>query len=355
MTLALLLSLAQTVVAGQGEVQLTLERDSVRLGEPLALSVTLSGVPAAARVIFPEFPDTGSLAALGPPTVAERGDALSRTARYEIVAWRLGRVELPRLRVRLLSGSVELSVPLPDTSVYVVSVLPAGADPDTLARKPPADVVGDNWSLAERLAASLLALAALVAAVLYVRRRGRAAPVPIPGPAPAKERALAAITALERSGRAEAGELKGFYSALSQIVREFLAEVDRRWGLDLTTTELMNAVAGDGLDEARILELEALLAEADGVKFTRWRPYPGQAIAALLLARDWVRGFERRFPEPDEKPAGAEAALEALFDLDRLFSESPAERAPGERGPGDGKQGWGGGPEREGSEDEADR
>ena len=61
--------------------------------------------------------------------------------------------------------------------------------------------------------------------------------------------------------------MKGFYSELSLIMREFLAETDRRWGLDLTTLQLMAVVSQDGLAETDVRTLEALLSEADLVKF----------------------------------------------------------------------------------------
>lgn len=331
---------SQAGSTGGVDVRATLERDTTRIGEPLVLTVTLLSVPDNADVVFPILPDSGHLVALGLPQAVASENPSMRAARYELVAWKDGVVELPGGNVIVTLDATELAVPLPDLTVYVASVLPDDADPDTLAWKPAADVVGANWSLQEKLAAAGLVVGLLLAAFVYIRRLGRSTPVPVPAQQPAREKALTALHVLERCGLVEAGEMKGFFSALSQILREFLADTEQIWGLDLTTLQLIAAVSNDGIEEADLHTLELLLTEADLVKFARFRPSSADATAALNATRDWIDGFERILPEPEaeseefEGPVVAEGESDAAFEeLERIFAEA----AEGDEGEGEGR------------------
>lgn len=313
----------QSGLPGGIEVSAALERDSVRVGEPLTLTVSLRPVPATAEVQFPELPDSGQLIALGPPRVVAL-EAETRSARYELVAWDVGELMVPVGNVRVKIDGAELTIPFPDLAVRVVSVLPSDADVETIAWRPPADVLGGNWSLAEKIAAAALLLAALGGTLLYLRRRGRATPVPQPEPIAPRERALTGLDVLARCGLIEAGELKGFYSELSLIMRLFLAETEKDWGLDLTTLQLMALVGQDGIAETDVRTLEALLSEADLVKFARLRPSATEAAAALKTARAWIDGLEPLEPQPEIEVGGDAEPLEGgaedvLADLEAVF------------------------------------
>ena len=104
---------------------------------------------------------------------------------------------------------------------------------------------------------------------------------------------------IAQSGLIEAGELKGFYSALSFVLRQFLADSEEEWSLDLTTGEVVGTVASDGVTDQAVAMLGVLLIEADTVKFARRRPSQDRAAWALDAARDWVADFERVELEPE--------------------------------------------------------
>jgi hypothetical protein len=315
------------------QVQAAVSHDSVRIGEPLTLMVTVSGLVGSADVAFPALPDSGAITALGPPSLlADRG---GRSARYELAAWDLGDLTLPPADIRVVTDAAELRIPLPGVTVHVVSVLPADADIDTLAWKPPSDVLGPNWSTGEKLAVLGLAMALALATFLYLRRRGEVQPVPVPQARSARAMALEALERLEASGMIEAGELKGFFSALSHILRGFLVGTDRAWGLDLTTAELMALVGMDGVPETQVRSLGGLLDRADMVKFARQRPSRAQAGRALDAAKHWLTSFQRAVPEPapqEPEAVGGEEAVElefeALTDLDTMFAEETVIEEP---------------------------
>ncbi|MGD8867636.1 MAG: hypothetical protein PVI01_08390 [Gemmatimonadales bacterium] len=325
LSFAILALSAQLPIAAGGamEASARLERDSVEVGVPVVLTVTLSPVPPAAVVLFPELPDSGRLVALAPPrTVPVETEA--RSARYELVAWETGDLKIPGAGIRIVVDEAELTIPFPEVTLHVASVLPGDADVEAIAWRPPADVVGANWSTVEIAAAATLLLALLIGAFLYLRRRGRGTAVPLPTPMAPRERALVGLDLLSRYGLIEAGELKGFYSALSLIMRRFLAETEERWGLDLTTRQLVWRVGEDGVTESDVRALEALLSQADLVKFAGLRPAANEASAALKLARGWLEDFERIERPPDLSPAEVadtlgDSAEDVLAEFDEVF------------------------------------
>ena len=330
---AMALALQDSASLAEPEVQAVVEPDSLTIGDPFTLTLSVSGV-SAGHVRFPQFPDTGIIIASGPPQ--EIGDQAGgpRLAVYELTAWRVGELLLPAAEIIIEQGGVERAIPLPGVSVRVTSVLPAEADPDTLALKPALGVLGGNWSTAEKLAGAGLALAVLLALSVYLRRRNAAAQVmPRPPAKPPRQRALEALEALAASGLIEVGEYRGFYSVLAMILRVFIAESYPAWGLDMTSSELLAVAMSDGMDEGAREALRRLLGEADLVKFARHRAPAERAIEALEVTRGWVIEFEPpelEEPEPEEATVLFETAedevvygdseageLEAFLGLDR--------------------------------------
>lgn len=281
------------------QVRATVAPDSVLIGQRLTLRVTVSGLGADGAVELPALADSGVITALSPPLVLGDRDDGVWSARYELAAWDLGVLALPGGSVRVVTDSGEMLIPLPEMTVTVVSVLPEEADLDTLPWQPPADVVGGNWSLAEKLAGALVALALLTAAVFYLRRRGASQPLPVPSGKDPRERALEALDSLAGSGLAEGGEMKAFYSALSQIIREFIAGSRAEWGLDLTTSELRAALAEYGVAGTDVQVAGELLETSDSVKFARTRPKVSYALDDLQVARRWIADFESPILVPE--------------------------------------------------------
>lgn len=345
-SLALLAAVGQGTTVGQQAVvgaSARTEPDTALLGQPVELTVTLTDLPRGAEIIYPQLPDSGIVTALSPPRPLER-EGLSRTVRYRVVGWALGDLQVTLDDIIVVTPAAELRVPGPTTVIHVRSTLPEGADPDTLAWRPASGVVGPNWSLGEKAAAVLLALAILAAVVAYARRRAAPTPVPVPPARPPHQRALEALERLEASGLLAAGEFKAFYSEIAEVLRRFLVETDARWGLDLTTMELLPTVANGGVGGKRLAWLGGILSAADMVKFARKDTTRQRAARLLDSARLWIREFQRLpaiapgpalaepgEPMPDLSTDVTTLMAEFFAELDEASLEEPM---PGQEGPG---------------------
>ncbi|HEX2166888.1 MAG TPA: DUF4381 family protein [Longimicrobiales bacterium] len=231
------------------------------------------------------------------------GGGRSVTVMYPLAAWRPGTYELPPVALRIVDGQRDTTLHVSLPTFEVTSVLPA--DTSGIEAQPPKDVLGANrlwWPI-------LLALliAALIAAALYMwwkRRRGAEEPVVFTPAVPPLDVALAQLAALRREGLIERGEFREFYARLTETLRHYVAAVDPRWSVDLTTSELAMRLRADvGMQDA--LELTRILGAADMVKFARATTTRDNASGDLDAARRWVEQFHVQ-PEPapaDEREA----------------------------------------------------
>jgi hypothetical protein len=163
----------------------------------------------------------------------------------------------------------------------------------------------DRRAAYRRSSGPLLVAGALVASIamlaVLLRRRRRAAPptagTPVGLPAPTRPRpvardpydaALARLAQLDRDGGAPPHHVDRHYAAVAETLRRYLAEAHGVPAPERTTGELMRVLPRMLGEAGRRERLEALLGEADLVKFARVRPdartaerFAGQARALL--------------------------------------------------------------------------
>ncbi len=182
-------------------------------------------------------------------------------------------------------------------------VLPAPAvQVDGLAPRPPAGVLGGDWSAWLFLAGTLFLVAAAIG-VWWWSRRGRADD-PEPGsgasdPRSARETALAELERIRGEGWHRNGRMTRFYTASTDVLRSFHAQVEPPLHPSLTSRELIRALRareGDervaGTTRAETTELGALadaVTRAERVKFGVHRPDPEDAERDWRSIRHWIR------------------------------------------------------------------
>jgi hypothetical protein len=315
---ALLLVCTAGGAAGQGgspyRVNSAVVPQTITVGDVFQAAVRIE-LPSGTAVAFadslalPANVETAGRRVIQVDTTAE--GRIAFTAAYPLTAWRPGDVTLPvtRLVVRSPPGDRPqqqttqrddtISVTFP--AFDIESVLPG--DTTGIEPKPAKDVLGANRVWWPFLVAGALLLALLFA--LYVWRKRRR-PVMVVAPAavvPPRDRALAALEAARASGMVERGELKGFYTTVTDAVRAYVQALDGRWGRELTTSELAGRMSGTGIG-ADALSLIGLLGSADLVKFARRQPPPTEAYAEWGAARRFVESFD--WPPPPAAPPVAE-------------------------------------------------
>ena len=218
-------------------------------------------------------------------TPRDLGDGhLRREYILHVAAYEPGTHQIPSLEITYLSAGGEVRVvTTAPIDVKIASLLGNADDPKLKDIAPPVRVLEPVvWPI--YVAAALAGLLLLILGVLAIRarlaRRAAAAAAAAP-PRPAHEVALAKLDALRAEQLIERELWKPFHFAVSEIIREYLGARFEFDSLEMTTTELLDALLARGCpgpDRATISEWSGA---CDLVKFAKYVPTREEAQAVL--------------------------------------------------------------------------
>ncbi len=278
------LLLAPLAAADGPRLEVTLDRDETRVGDPVAYTLRVAGAEGR-EVVFPD-PADGKIGDFEINSAAEAaGEDGAREKRYLLQGFDPGSFTLPVPEVTIReAGGEETVLTGPPLAIEVVSVLdPDEENPDIRDLKDPAGLPRSYlWLLYPALALLAAAGAGYLAYRKFFRRK-KPAPPP-PPPKPAHQVALEELEQIRRKDLPGRGLVKEYYSRVSDAVRRYL---ENRFGLrapERTTEEFLQEMAttshltGDQQDL-----VAAFLAESDLVKFARYGP-SGREIAGVFAA-----------------------------------------------------------------------
>ncbi len=243
---------------------------TITVGDPVRYEITVTH-PAGSQVTLPAVRgNTGALEVLDYAVTTGSAEDGRPTATHvlTLAAYTVGGDTLPPQRVEVRTGT--------DTAAHVLYTPPTVLTVEATTPPEARDIadIHDGERLPRAFPWWIPLAAALVAGAAWGMRRWRARralrPLP-PAPAPraptAAETALARLDALARDGLVLPGGARGFAFALSEILREYLAN---RYGVDAleaTTPELLERVSRTTLTPAQQAWLRDACEGLDGVKF----------------------------------------------------------------------------------------
>lgn len=307
------------VLQGQSPVQLDSQVDpaQVTVGDLIRLTLTVTAAPGL-EVDLPEpAPDLGEFEVLGHEAagpVEEDGNRIW-TVVYTLALYETGSFEVPPVTVGYRGEGVDAgSVRTQEHSVRVESTL-SDDSKDILDIKGPLEIPRSLWSLWPWLAAALV-LAALI--FLYLRRKGGEAPSAVARKPrlPPYDEAYQALCRLRDSGLLEEGQLKPYFTRLSEIIRRYL---ERRYPIktmESTTTQVLDQLRKMALALDQQQLFRDFLPCCDLVKFAKYAPPVPEQERVTRLA---FRILEVTRPAEPDLPAASE------------FTPEAAERQPRDR------------------------
>jgi hypothetical protein len=240
----------------------TIDRDSITVGDVVRLVVRVRA-PLGATINFPAAVDSlGAVQALEPPVVSNGADsatAADRIATYRMAAWDVGKQQIKLGDVLVQTDDSERRVALTLPAVFVKTVLPA----DTTLRVPkPARPLLDVsppipwWWWAIAVAAALL----LSLGAWWWARRHRDAETGDP-----YADANSAFARVEKLRLLDAGEHGRYASLMTDVLRRYLAQRFETMPLSHTSQELLTAARKT--TTISVDALQQLLNDVDPVKF----------------------------------------------------------------------------------------
>jgi hypothetical protein len=191
------------------------------------------------------------------------------------------------------------SIKTPDLTVTIVEVPPGPKDKGDI--RGIKGVIGPTawspwwWVLAIFLVSGLCSF------LWRKRQRVLAGPPPAP-PVPADITAMEKLQRLAESDWLTAGKIKEYYSAISDILREYLETGFHTSALERTTSEILRDLRKTAsITTERQVELHELLESCDLVKFAKFRPDAAEGTAAHAAAVKFVELTRAILRKDDEE------------------------------------------------------
>jgi hypothetical protein len=270
----LLLLLSTAVFAQQKQVVTSIDTTKNKIGAEFKLSIKTT-VDTSSKVIFPKLKNFGALEVIQSYPI----DTVKMDGRYELIKkygltqFDSGRYVVPSIRIFINSKPF-----LTDSLLVEV----ANVQVDTLKQKmfdikdiAPADnPIGDWWKYL-----LIIALIAGIGAFIYwfIKKRQEKKlqeeiyKTPI-------EKATTLLDTLEKKELWQKGEVKAYYSELTDIARNYIEEAIEIPAMESTTSELIQGLRAASvkkkmtLSQEIIENLERVLKQADLVKFAKSKP-----------------------------------------------------------------------------------
>jgi hypothetical protein len=270
----LLLLLSTAVFAQQKQVVTSIDTIKNKIGAEFKLSIKTT-VDSSSRVIFPKSRNFGALEVIQsyPVDTIKIDGRYELTKRYGLTQFDSGRYVIPRFKI-FINNQAFL------TDSLLVEV--ANVQVDTLKQKmydikdiAPAEETMGNWW---KYVLAILVLAGIAVLIYWFIKKRQEKKLQEEVFKTPIEKATTLLDTLERKELWQKGEVKAYYSELTDIARNYIEEAIEIPAMESTTSELIQGLRAASvkkkmtLSQEIIENLERVLKQADLVKFAKSKP-----------------------------------------------------------------------------------
>lgn len=301
----LLLVFSLAVSAQQNKISTSIDTTRNRIGAQFNLTLKTT-VDTASIVVFPKQTQFGALEVIRsyPVDTVKKDNQYELVKKYGLTQFDSGKYTIPRLSVLInkntfFSDSLRVEV--------------ANVKVDTLKQKmyDIKDIVHTDKPLGNWWVYLLLLIAvALIGFIIYTllkRRHTKKAEAqvyktPI-------EKATSLLQQLEKKELWQKGEVKNYYSELTDIARNYIEEAIKIPAMESTTSELivglrMAAVKKNmSLTQETVINLEKVLKQADLVKFAKEKPLDFEIAEDRKKIEKAIVTLDQSIPEEKDDEA----------------------------------------------------
>lgn len=304
---------AATASAQTPTVEARIVPDSIGIGDTFTLEIDVERDQVQVTE-FPLYENDDKLEvvqSLPVDTLSREGRRLRLRKRYVMQAFSEGRYNLGRPGVLYADKNIVDTLWTRDSLYLQVATFQIDSTSQSIYDVKP------QWNLPFRFGevsgyakwgalALVLLLAAAYALKRYLESRGKRLgdlfrPSP---PQPPHVVAIKALEALHHQKLWQNNKHKQYYSALTDILRTYVAA---RWGfgaMEMTSDEIIETMRAEELPDKARMDLTAILRDADLVKFAKATPEAEQNEADYLKAYYFVE--ETKVAETEEETEGQE-------------------------------------------------
>jgi hypothetical protein len=263
-----------SITAFSQKVETKIDTTKNKIGAQFNLTIK-TNVDTLSMVTFPKAKNFGAMEVIRNYVIdtIRKGDRYELIKKYGLAQFDSGRYVIPKLNVIINKKAY----PTDSISVEVTSVVVDTLKQKMFDIKPIAEAKNDNSWIWKWLFSILLLLGIAAFIYWYVKKRQKKVieqevyKTPI-------EKATSLMNNLEKKGLWQKGEIKTYYSELTDIARTYIEEAIEIPAMESTTSELIEALRKAaqkkkmGLEGETIQNLERVLKQADLVKFAKSKP-----------------------------------------------------------------------------------
>jgi hypothetical protein len=298
---AIVLDAASAHALGDFSFRAELDKTEVLLGDEITLKVVITQ-PSGEEYVLPENPDFGKLKLIRKDEKREvhGGAKVTKTVSFVLAGYEMGEFTIAAMPV--LSPEGDTGFKTEEFKVKIVGQLKEGEQAELKDVAPPVKFYERTWIPLYVLGA----IAALVGLVLllrrYLRRKREAAAAAklaaetVEKRRPAHELALEAINALLAEDLLSRGQHRVFHFRISEIIREYVGARFAFDSLEMTTTELVEAVKSRYTAGLDLDEFAEFCSMTDLVKFAKHLPTDSEVSRTVDMAFSIVK---KTAPSPE--------------------------------------------------------
>ncbi|OYX85297.1 MAG: hypothetical protein B7Y83_05225 [Flavobacteriales bacterium 32-34-25] len=270
----LLLLISTTIFAQQKRVETSIDTTKNKIGAEFKLTLKTS-VDTLSKVVFPNLKNIGALEVIQsyPVDTVKNNDRYELIKKYGLTQFDSGRYVIPSIKVLINNKAYQ-------TDSIAVEV--ANVQVDTLQQKmydikdiqPANDSIGNWW----KYLLGLLVILGIGAGIYWFLKNKQKKKIEEEIYKTPIEKATSLLNNLEKKELWQKGEIKEYYSELTDIARNYIEEAIEIPAMESTTSELILGLRAASVKKKMTLtpetieNLERVLKQADLVKFAKSKP-----------------------------------------------------------------------------------
>ena len=267
--------LTSAVFAQQKQVETSIDTTKNKIGAEFKLTLK-TVVSSKSKVVFPKLKNIGALEVIQsyPVDTVKKDDTYELIKKYGLTQFDSGRYKIPSIKILIDKK--------PYLSDSTISVEVANVKVDTLQQKmyDIKDIttvdsgIGDWW----KYLLALLIMAGIGVFVYWFLKKQQKKKIEEEVYKTPIEKATSLLNNLEQKELVQKGEIKEYYSELTDIARNYIEEAIHIPAMESTTSELIQAIRLASTKKKMTLtpetveNLERVLRQADLVKFAKSKP-----------------------------------------------------------------------------------
>jgi hypothetical protein len=292
----LFISIISSSISQEVNVTSSFDTTKIFIGDQIKFTITIDQ-PSGLKLALPLFKDTlcKNIEILSGPVIdsSSQGGKIKIIGKYLVTSFDSGFYQVPPVFVEMKDQNgmkrfysdysqlevIRVKITPPDTTAKIYDIIKPYRAPLTIGEVLP-------WILIIALLGALVWLAIRFLRKLKKSKTGIEAVI---DPDPAHIIAFRELEKLRDEQLWQKGEIKYYYTRLTEILRQYLENRFRVFSLELTTSETLAALVKTGFKkDGSYNQLKTVLTGADLVKFAKYNPEPSENESHFQNSWDFV-------------------------------------------------------------------